>query len=282
MDADAPQVLAAIDALKIAIDSPAFKPPMLPVVAQEALAVATDRNVDLTSLGKIIERDQVLAARFLTVANSPTYRRRVSATTVSAALMRLGLVNSRDLLFFTAVEPTMFASREYENEMTALRGHSLGTATACSFIARARAFSDEYASLAGLIHDLGAAAVVHHIAENEDRFAVLRLAEGGVAAAVAATHELANQRVARRWSLPEPVTRAMNEHHQVSPQSPFIVVLAAAADELATMSGLGSGMDPPSGRTALTRIFVDAAAVQRIIDEFAADIATVDDPAPSR
>jgi HD-like signal output (HDOD) protein len=114
MDADDPQVLAAIDSLKKAIDSPAFKPPMLPVVAQEALAVATDKHVDLASLGKIIERDQVLAARFLTVANSPTYRRRVSATTVSVALMRLGLVNSRDLLFFTAVEPSMFSSREYE------------------------------------------------------------------------------------------------------------------------------------------------------------------------
>src|SRR5258708_4226610 len=111
MDADAPQVVAAIESLKKAIDSPAFKPPMLPVVAQEALAVASDKNVELASLGKIIERDQVLAARFLTVANSPTYRRRVSATTVSVALMRLGLTNSRDLLFFTAVEPQMFSSR---------------------------------------------------------------------------------------------------------------------------------------------------------------------------
>jgi HD-like signal output (HDOD) protein len=282
MDADSPQVLAAIDALKVAIDSPAFQPPLLPVVAQEALAIASDKKVDLATLGKIIERDQVLAARFLTVANSPTYRRRVSATTVSSALMRLGLVNSRDLLFFTAVEPAMFSSREYAVEMTALRAHSLGTASACSFIARARAFSDEYASLAGLIHDLGATAVVHHIAQNEDRFAVLRMAEGGIAAAVAATHELANQRVARRWSLPEPVMRAMNEHHQVGPTSPFIVVLAAAADELATMSGLGSGMDPPTGRAALTRILVDQAAVQRLIDDFAADMASVDDPPPSR
>jgi HD-like signal output (HDOD) protein len=277
MDADSPQVRAAIDALKVAIDSPAFQPPLLPVVAQEALAIVTDRKVDLTALGKIIERDQVLAARFLTVANSPTYRRRVSATTVSQALMRLGLTNARDLLFFTAVEPTLFKSREYEVEMTALRTHSLGTAVASSFIARARAFSDEYASLAGLIHDLGAAAVVHHISQHEQRYAVLRVAAGGVAAAVAQTHELANQRIARRWSLPEPVMRAMNEHHAIVQSSPFIVVLAAAADELATLSGLGSGMDPPSGRVALRRIFVDEAAVDRIIDAFAADLGSVDD-----
>jgi len=274
------EVLAAIAALEQAIDSSAFKPPMLPVVAQEALAVAQDRGVDIAALGKIIERDQVLASRFLTVANSPTYRRRVPATTVSAALMRLGLTNSRDLLFFTALEPALFTSREYEAEMTALRQHSLGTATACGFIARACGFSNEYATLAGLVHDLGAAAVVHHIAENEDEFAVLRAHEGGVAAAVAATHALANQRVARRWSLPEPVTRAMGEHHVVAPGSPFIVVLTAAADELATLAGMGSGMDPPLGRTALERVFIDAAAAQKVIDDFIAELASVDEAEP--
>ena len=119
--------------------------------------------------------------------------------------------------------------------------------------------------------------LIHHISQHEQRYAVLRVAAGGVAAAVAQTHELANQRIARRWSLPEPVMRAMNEHHAIVQSSPFIVVLAAAADELATLSGLGSGMDPPSGRVALRRIFVDEAAVDRIIDAFAADLGSVDD-----
>ena len=282
MHVESSEVQKAIDALKTAIDSPAFKPPMLPVVAQEALAIVTDKRVDLAALGKIIERDQVLAARFLTVANSPTYRRRISANTVSVALMRLGLVNSRDLLFFTAVEPALFTSRQYAVEMTALRTHSLGTAAACSFLARARGFSNEYASLAGLVHDLGAAAVVHHIAQHEDRFAVLRQAEGGVAAAVVATHMLANSRIARRWSLPEPVARAMSEHHQVVTSTPFIVVLAAAADELATLSGMGSGLDPGLGRTALERILVDPALIQTLIDEFSAELVTVDDAGSAR
>ena len=76
--------------------------------------------------------------------------------------------------------------------------------------------------------------------------------------------------------------RAMNEHHKVGPTSPFIVVLTAAADELATISGLGSGMDPPTGRTALLRILVEPATVQRIIDDFAADLASVDEAAPPR
>ena len=268
---------AAIRLLQQAIDSPAFKPPLLPVVAQEALAVVRDKGVDLNTLGKMIERDQVLAARFLTVANSPTYRRKVPAKSVPAAIGRLGLTNSRDLLFFTAVEPMLFTSREYEAEMTALRAHSLGTAAACGFIARARAFSNEYATLAGLVHDLGAAAVVHHIAENAEQFAALRAEPGGLAAAVAATHVLANQRIARRWSLPEPVTRAISEHHQVADGTPFIVLLTAAADELATLSGMGSGMDPTLGQAALERILLSPAAVPRMVAEFAEYLAGGDE-----
>jgi HD-like signal output (HDOD) protein len=267
-----PDLQAAIGALEQAIDSPAFKPPLLPVVAQEALAIASDRRVDLSALGKIIERDQVLASRFLTVANSPMYRRRVPANTVSAALLRLGLTNSRDLLFFTAIEPVVFTSRAFGTQMTALRQHSLGTAAACGFIARARGFSDEYAQLSGLVHDLGAAAVVHYIAEHEQQFAALRSVEGGLAAAVAATHTRANQSIARRWSLPEAVLRSMSEHHSIGRGSPFIVVLTAAADELATLCGMGSGLDPVLARVALERIFVDPVAVERAIEGFAAEV----------
>jgi HD-like signal output (HDOD) protein len=186
----APHIQQAIAALEQAIDSAAFAPPMLPVVAQEALAISQNRSVDLSALGRMIERDQVLAARFLTVANSPAYRRRVPTNTVSAALMRLGLSNSRDLLFFSAVEPVLFTSRAYETEMTAVRAHSLGTAVASGFLARKLSFSDEYASLAGLVHDLGAAAIVHYVGENREKFAALR-AEG-LAEAIAATLVRAN------------------------------------------------------------------------------------------
>jgi HD-like signal output (HDOD) protein len=264
----------AIAVLEQAIDSAAFAPPMLPVVAQEALALSRDRSVDLAGLGRMIERDQVLAARFLTVANSPAYRRRVPTNTVSAALMRLGLSNSRDLLFFSAVEPILFTSRAFEDEMTALRSHSLGTAVACGWIARKRAFSGEYASLAGLIHDLGAAAVVHYIGENREKFAALR--SEGLAEAIAATHVRANQRIAKRWALPEPVARAVGEHHDLTDGSPFIVVLTAAADELATACGLGSGLDPSLGEGALARLFHEPALVHHAIVEFGEYLASED------
>ena len=68
----------------------------------------------------------------------------------------------------------------------------------------------------------------------------------------------------------------MSEHHDAGPGSPFIVVLTAAADELATHCGLGSGLDPVLGEGSLERIFADPATVPRIFEEFKTELASVD------
>lgn len=258
------------------IDSPSFVPPMLPAVAQEALALARHKDVDMQKLMRVIERDQVLAARFLAVANSPLYRGKVSAQTVAAALVRIGLANARDLLFFTAVEPVLFTAKEYASEMASLRDHSLAVSAAAAFIAKIRRVVVEQATLAGLVHDIGAAAVLHAIAADKS-LAWLRQDRDSLAKVVSQTHAHAGRRLAMRWSLPELVVRAIGEHHGPPGDAPELVIVAAAADELATFAGLGSGLEETDGRHALDHLLggrqLADAALQEFLREAPAQLA---------
>lgn len=258
----------AIESVMKAIDSPAFEPPVLPATAQQGLAMSRSPQVSLPELGHLIEKDQSLAGRFLQVANSVAYRGSVPTTTVGGALSRMGLVTAREVLFFSAVEPLMFKSKEYESVMNELREHSLATSAACAHLARFKRFSVEDATLAGLVCDLGACAVIQHMSRFAKEFAALKAAPESFAAVLRSTHTVAGTRIAGRWSLPESVVRVMGEHHAAHADSPLIVKLVAAADELTALCQLGAGFDP-SGTDALMMVLEDPELLDSVVDGFA-------------
>jgi HD-like signal output (HDOD) protein len=262
----------AIASVMKAIDSPSFEPPVLPATAQQAMAMSRSPDVSLPDLGKLIERDQALAGRFLQVANSVAYRGSVPTTTVSGALSRMGLVNAREVLFFSAVEPLLFKSKEYESVMNELRDHSLATSAACGHLARFKRFSVEDATLAGLVCDLGACAVIQHMSRFAKEFASLKAAPTSFATVLRVTHTVAGTRIAGRWGLPEPVLRVMGEHHSADANSPLIVKLVAAADELTALCQLGAGFDP-TGTDALMRVLEDPDLLDSVVDGFAMRLA---------
>lgn len=265
----------AIESVLKAIDSPAFEPPILPIVGQQALVASRDANVSLPELGKIIEKDQVLAGRFLQVANSVAYRGRIPTTSVGGALARLGLVSTREVLFFSSVEPLLFRSKEYEKEMTELRDHSLATSAACAHLARFKRFSIEDATLAGLVCDLGACAVIQHIAKFSGRFSGLKKNSTSLGAVLQDTHMVAGGKISSRWNLPEPVHRVITEHHMADANSPLIVKLVAAADELTALCQMGAGFDP-QGTSALLMVLEDEGLLDSVVDGFAMRMAEVE------
>jgi HD-like signal output (HDOD) protein len=267
----------AIESVLKAIDSPAFEPPLLPVVGQQALVASRDANVSLPELGKIIEKDQVLASRFLQVANSVAYRGRMPTTSVSGALARLGLVSTREVLFFASVEPLLFKSKDYQQEMRELRDHSLATSAACAHLARFKRFSIEDATLAGLVCDLGACAVLQHVAKFSGRFSSLKKNPKSLGAVLQDTHMPAGGKISSRWNLPEQVHRVITEHHAFTGDSPLLIKLVAAADELTAMCQLGGGFDPP-GTSALVMVLgdEDEGLIDSVVDGFAMRLAEVD------
>ncbi|MBI4508765.1 MAG: HDOD domain-containing protein [Deltaproteobacteria bacterium] len=215
-----------------AMASPTFRPVMLPALAREALQLSRDPNLDLRVMAQLIEKDQVLAARFLAVANSSFFSRAAAAMSVHAALSRIGLETARNVLLLASVAPFLFAaaSKQFEDGMKQLRIHSLAVAAACTYLTKYKGISLPDASLAGLVHDLGAATLLRHVSEHQADFAELVRSGPTMVRVFQVLHPLAGARVADRWQLPESIREVIVGHHAAASSSSLMVKVVAAAD----------------------------------------------------
>lgn len=269
--------LRAIQVLTQYMNSPTFHPPMLPDVALKAMQLVRNPNCDVREMAKLIERDQLLAVRFLRAANSGLYRRGLPALSIHAALTRIGLATARDLLIFASLEPFVFASKPFAEEMSRLRRHSLAVSAACMYLAKYTRTPVEDAGLAGLVHDVGAALLLKYIADNLPTFSGLYATGVGIGGVLLATHTAAGARLAEVWNLPLLVRSVMKGHHETADSSPEILRLVAAADELASAAGAGSGFEV-TGKTTLREFLRGAARVEDSVKQFSDRVAEIASP----
>ncbi|MBI4510961.1 MAG: HDOD domain-containing protein [Deltaproteobacteria bacterium] len=254
------------------MESPSFQPPIFPAVAQEALQISKDPDLDLQTVATIIEKDSALAARFLSVGNSSLYRRGAPATSVKASLARMGLIAARDLLVFAAVEKSFFTSKQLGPAMKKLRNHTLAVSAGCAYLAQYKRINADDASLAGLVHDLGASAVFKFVTDKATQFKDLLANETSLNNVVAHLHCKAGAKIAARWELPEPVLKVIADHH-AGGNDPLLV-LVAAADELSAMCQMGASFDKVQ-KGALAD-FLGGADPEIVTDAFMMRLADID------
>jgi len=234
--------------------SPSYQPPMLPGVALEIMQLSQRPNVTFEAVGAVLERDPILAAKVLSIAQSALYAPRSPILSLKQATVRLGLETLRDLVLEAALNLRVFRVPGYDVAMERLSRHSTVTAYLIRALCRKTAVAGEYAFLCGLLHDVGIAACL--LALSDD-------ARGGLVpyetlgAVLQDVHEEASGLVTRLWGLPAEIQRVASTHHQLEGgRSPNPVNAALiVAEELAR--ALGAGMAPleatgnPPGALAL-------------------------------
>ena len=94
--------------------------PTIPHVITQVLNAVEDENLSALALASIIEQDQSLTMRVLTVANSPIYgfSRRIS--TIDLAIVVMGLKTIKEIVlslaiqrFFARVRKDLFDTRDF-------------------------------------------------------------------------------------------------------------------------------------------------------------------------
>lgn len=123
--------------------------PTLPGVINKLNALSNDEKSSVQEMARIVSADQVLSARILRLANSPSYGfYRVS--TISNAMILLGVNVVKSLALSSSIFEIM------EKNSVGLWEHSLGTATAANIIAKKLSLPEvEEIATAGLLHDIG-------------------------------------------------------------------------------------------------------------------------------
>ncbi|MDD3124935.1 MAG: HDOD domain-containing protein [Candidatus Kapabacteria bacterium] len=193
--------------------------PTIPYVISQVLAAVDNENLSASALAKMIERDQTLTMRVLTVANSPFYgfSRRIS--TIDLAIVILGLNTIKEIVmslaiqkFFTNVGKTLFDVKGFWKY-----------SVLCGAAGRVLARKMEYklageAFVAGLVHDIGILILIQYFASD---FAEIRKKQrnNGMTfveaenAVLHCTHADIGAWLARKWKLPENIEQAVLFHH---------------------------------------------------------------------
>jgi HD-like signal output (HDOD) protein len=158
---EADEMLAAF---RSDLENRRFRLTSLPEVAVNIRTLLSDELVNLNAVADAINRDPAIAAKIIRAANSPVYFGASRCDTVQAAINRLGLETTRQLVvgftlrdLFTADQPLLRKLMQESWEQ------SVEVAALSFVLARhTRLFHAEEALLAGLVSSAGALVVLNY------------------------------------------------------------------------------------------------------------------------
>jgi putative nucleotidyltransferase with HDIG domain len=191
--------------------------PTMPQVAIECMA-AVRASKSFRNIGDVVAKDPLLASRVLRLANSAAFPSRQPATTMEGAVGRMGTDGLATALVQFSLHQT-FTSRD-ERIRTAFKGiweHSLAVALLAREIAQTLGSDADpnAAYLAGLLHDIGKPVVATLLLEAERLLTkgnnVAWMTEDVWRKVVDRCHREVAVALAKKWTLPEDVSRAIED-----------------------------------------------------------------------
>ncbi len=252
---------------------PDYVPPVLPTVALDLLAMTRQVDVDISGIAKAIEKDSMLAARVLRLAQSPLYAVRTPVRSIADALLKLGLDRLTQLVMETALSAKVFRAPGYEAPMARLARHSKATAHIARVVGAAAGANGEYAFLCGLLHDVGIAAVMISPTalprgESPPSFE-------SVWPIMLATHEEISGILARLWGFSAELQHVMGHHHsyQMGGQTNALAAVVFISGALATE--LGAGCDEAFHPDAIARSGASLGLSKETLEKLRAQAATI-------
>ncbi len=183
--------------------------PVLPQVATLAVKLAGDPAANVDELAMLVDTDPPIAARFLSVANSAAYWRGFNTSNTQAAIVRLGLARTRDLLFQIVYANTTRGLRRYQTQVRESFEHSVKCAVAARAVAATLGLPQDMDYMCGLLHNIGESRLYRIFdamtPPPTDKAEVKRL--------VHEYHCRAGAEVAMAWRLPAEIVDACAAHH---------------------------------------------------------------------
>jgi len=246
--------------------------PTLPGLIAKLGAIAENNKASAQEVARVVSMDPVLSAKVLRLVNSAFYgfSRRVS--TVSNAIILLGVNVVKSLTISSSIFEIM------EQNIVGLWEHSMGVAVAANIIARELKLPEpEETSTVALLHDIGKVAIKIRLEDDYSRLtSLIKEKELSMAAAerelLGTDHAEIGERMARTWLLPEKLIEPIACHHNVEKSTVHRAKTSVVhiADVLIKASGFGlSGDDivPQIQPVAWQKLGLTEDCLEQIIDK---------------
>ncbi|WP_416397809.1 HDOD domain-containing protein [Allohahella sp. A8] len=164
------QIITAIDQDKLVL-------PTLPEVALKVRSVAEDPESTIAHIVAVLGNDAAITARIIKVCNSPLLRGSREISNLNMAVSRLGMQYTANLATALAMEQMFQATTEMiDVRMREIWRTSTEIAGICHVLANHfTKLKPDQATLAGLIHKIGALPILTFIEEHEIRINAVQL-----------------------------------------------------------------------------------------------------------
>lgn len=266
------------DELLAVFDDPNYRPPPLPEVALELMAMSSRDETDVDEIVLLLERDAMLAATVLRLVGSPIYAGRSPIRSLREAVVRLGVQGVRDAVFQAALSRGVFTTRDYADTMATVARHCTVTAYLTRVVCRRSGIETETAFICGLLHDIGFAGLLLAVSQIEGEGAppLEQLWKD-----IDRLHEHASDLLCQRWGLPLRVAEVVGHHHHL--HTGKVARLSAAvrlADHLTERFGarvlgplvdgqplLGDAIEPFDIESACAELKIDEAQIAAIVKD---------------
>jgi len=250
--------------------------PSMPDIAVRVREVIANPATDAAEVAKIIQADPVVATQVIKAANSSLLAGGRPADTLIAAVTRLGLHNTREVVTAVTMRQVFRSKSPLLNKrMVELWMHSTMVAALATVLARRLAeFSPDRALLAGLVHDIGIVPMLAHAHAYEELVHNPELLE----ATIAEYRGQIGAMILRRWKFPDDmITLALEakqwqRQHNGPGDYGDLVIIA----QLHGAAGMG-GLPAPTAVPAFQRLGLDRLGVdgRSILDEAREEVADV-------
>lgn len=193
--------------------------PVLPGEIKELLALSLEDTVSAKEIASVILKSPALATKLLKVVNSPYYGFPGRISTVSQAVVILGLPATRNIALSLSVLDVFRGRKKLRVHMGRFLEHSLAAALASEELARRAGYSlAEEGFMAGLLHDVGSLVLMECVPDLYEGILAQNLSDGGGLAplekqVLGLTHARAGELLCRAWNLPDSLKTAVARHH---------------------------------------------------------------------
>ena len=258
--------------------------PTLPHVVQRLAAMISRPTVSAEEIGTIIEKDQVLAAKVLRLANSPFYGFPSRIGSVSHAVIVLGFNVVKGLTLCASALTIM-----KDAGMDQLWRHSLGVAITANLLAtRLEIKNPEELFVSGLLHDIGK--VVLYVkwpdVGNSIKDALKTRADRSLfdveQELTGLSHAEIGGYLAGAWHLPVTLREPILYHHNPTQAKDATLQTAIVHVADILVKGLACGnpgddLIPPLSRPAWDQVGLDKQSLAECIDKASQEFVTIDD-----
>ncbi len=255
--------------------------PALPEIVLQLRRLCSDDRVGYAEIAALIERDPILTASVLRLANSVFFGGAGQIGSVQLAMTRLGLKRVYQMALTVSLAPIAHVELSgYGMNPHQLWEHSLATAMLGERLAEQQPDVDPSdAYTAGLLHDMGKIVMSSFV--DVDLEAIRRGLDEGLAfdeaekKALGVDHADIAGALLERWQIPSAVQKAVRWHHRPAScdSDPRLADVIHAADVLSMSVGWGLGDDG-------LRYYMDEGAAERLdlhrtdVERFLASITT--------